>query len=101
MKIAIAALSNNKNSQVSEQAGKAPYYLIFDEAGKLLEAIKNPFAVGGGGAGFGVAKLLADKGVDLVVAGDFGPNMISALEDRRLKYKNLTGLISDVVKQVI
>jgi predicted Fe-Mo cluster-binding NifX family protein len=101
MKIAIAASNDDQNSQVSEQAGRAPYYLIFDEKGKLLEAIKNPFAVGGGGAGFGVAKMLADRGVDLVVAGDFGPNMISALQERNLKSKKMLGTIGDVIKQLI
>jgi len=101
MKIAIATSTQDENSQISGQAGRAPYYQIFDESGKLLEAVKNPFMFGSGGAGFGVAKMLADKGVNLVIAGDFGPNMISALEDRSLRYEKKTGVVGEIVKQII
>lgn len=101
MRVAIAASSKDENSQVGARAGRAPYYLIFEEKGDLVETISNPFAVGGGGAGFGVAKMLADKDVDLVVAGDFGPNMVSALQDRNLEYKKMSGTIGDVLKKII
>jgi predicted Fe-Mo cluster-binding NifX family protein len=30
MKIAVAALGKKKNSEIAEQAGRAPFYLIFD-----------------------------------------------------------------------
>jgi predicted Fe-Mo cluster-binding NifX family protein len=62
MKIAIAAIEKSENSPVSQRAGRAPYFLLFDGKGSLLEMLSNPFALGGGGAGFAVAKLLADKG---------------------------------------
>ena len=47
--------------------------------------MKNPFAVGGGGAGFGVAQMLANEKVKLVVAGRFGANMIGALKAKGIK----------------
>lgn len=80
MKLAVAAYNAKAESEISEQAGRAPYYLIF-ENGALVEAWKNPFAVGGGGAGWGVAKVLAAKGVKKVIAGRFGGNMQTALAD--------------------
>lgn len=101
MLIAIATIKNKMASQVSPQAGRAPFYLIFNDQGKLLETIKNPFAVGGGGAGFGVAKMLADKNVDLVIAGKFGPNMASALEERGVKFKEKQGTVEEVLKEVL
>ena len=61
MRIAIAALKKQENSQISMQAGRAPYYLIFDKNFKLLESLSNPFKRGSGGAGFGVAKMLSDN----------------------------------------
>ena len=47
MKIAIAALKKKENSQISIQAGRAPYYLIFNEKSELLETVSNPFSRGG------------------------------------------------------
>jgi len=98
MKIAVAATNKDENSEISSLGGRALYYLIFNERGELLEILSNPFAKGGGGAGFAVAKMLADKGIDLVVAGAFGPNMVGALEERGLKYHEASG---DAKKAII
>jgi predicted Fe-Mo cluster-binding NifX family protein len=88
MKIAIASSGKDEDSEVSSVSGRAPYFLIFEDK-KLVKTIKNPFAVGGGGAGFAVAKMLKDEKVDLVVAGQFGGNMIGALEEKNIKKKEL------------
>jgi len=91
MKIAIATETNSENSAISPNAGRSPYYLIFDENKKLIESLDNPFRHGGGGAGFGVAKMLADNSVDIVIAGKFGDNMIGALESRGIKFYEKNG----------
>jgi len=101
MKIAIAVINKNENSEISSRAARAPYFLIFNEKGELLEAISNPFAVGGGGAGFAVAKMLADKDVDTVIAGAFGPNMASALNERGIKYFEKQGTAKEAIQEVI
>jgi len=84
MRIAIASEGKDENSKVSAVSGRAPYYLIF-EGEKLVKAIKNPFAVGGGGAGFSVAQMLGNEKVDVVVSGKFGPNITMALEQKKIK----------------
>ena len=66
MKIAVASEGKSLNSMISSRAGRAPFYLIF-EGKSLIEVVKNPFAVGGGGAGWSVAYMLSEKGVDLVI----------------------------------
>ncbi len=96
MKIAIAALSDQEDSEISQQAGRSPFYLIF-ENGTLVETIKNPFRMGGGGAGFGVAKVLKDKKVELVIAGAFGPNMESAMSSYGINFKEKTGTVKDAL----
>jgi predicted Fe-Mo cluster-binding NifX family protein len=98
MKIAIASTNQDLSGEIYLNGGRAPYYLIVDEKGELLESIKNPFAVGGGGAGFGVSKMLADKGVDKVVVGEVGENMKSALKERNLSFELAGGLIEDYLK---
>jgi len=99
LKIAIASVKDTEKADVSTMAGRAPFYLIF-ENGKLVKKIKNPFRVGGGGAGFGVAQMLADEKVNLVIAGRFGPNMVYALNQKNIKHKEMSGInVEDALKK--
>lgn len=86
MKVAIASEKNDIKAEVCPTAGRAPYYLIFEDK-KLIKSIKNPFAIGGGGAGYGVIQMLSNENVDLVISGNFGPNMITVLKEKGMKYK--------------
>ncbi len=94
MKIAIASEGKDLNSEISEKGGRAPYYLILENK-KIVEVVKNVFAVGGGGAGFSVAYMLAEKKVNLVIAGKVGGNMISALKDKGIEFKESSGKVGD------
>ena len=97
MKIAIASEGKDENSEISSKGGRAPYYLIFENK-KLIETIKNPFAKGSGGAGFSVAYMLAEKTVDLVVAGKLGGNMVSALKEKGIDFQEGGGKINEFMK---
>src|SRR4030042_2423313 len=101
MKIAVAALRREENSAVSPRSGRSKFYLVFDENGTLLEVLSNPFSRGGGGAGFGVAKMLADKKVDIVIGSQIGAHMEEALKRRGLKYYERTGSAKDAVARII
>jgi predicted Fe-Mo cluster-binding NifX family protein len=92
MKIAVASESDSEKSEISSKAGRAPYYLIFENK-KLVEKIKNPFAVGGGGAGWSVAYMLAQKKVDLVIAGKIGTNMETALKQKKIRFREVSGKV--------
>ena len=96
MKIAIASEGKNEDSGISQQGGRAPYYLIFEDK-KLIEVIKNPFASGSGGAGFSVAYMLAEKKVNLEIAGKVGGNMVSALKEKGIEFKERIGKINKVI----
>ena len=101
MKIAISSEGDNENAKVSMVTGRAPYYLIF-EGENLIEAVKNPFAMGGGGAGFGVAQMLANKGVNVVVSGKFGPNMTSFFNEKGIKIVEMFDVtVKEAVKRVL
>jgi len=100
MKVAVASEGKEINSEISLRGGRAPYYLIFKDK-KLIEVIKNPFAIGGGGAGFSVAYMLAEKRVDLVVIGNIGGNMKSALREKGIKFKQVTGKkINEIIEEI-
>lgn len=84
MKIAIASTGEKETDMVSPVAGRAPFYLFFEDK-KLVKVQKNPFVYGGGGAGFAVAKMLADEKTEVVVTGQLGGNMITALKEKNIK----------------
>lgn len=88
MKVAISSENKDENSDVSIVSGRAPFYLLFDN-GKLVKILKNPFRVGGGGAGFSVAQMLADEEVEVVISGKFGENMKGALKSKCIKYREM------------
>ncbi len=97
MKIAVASSGKDENSQISPISGRAEYYLIFED--KILKkTIKNPFTIGGGGAGPSVAQMLANENIDLVISGTFGERMLDTLKEKNIKTK----IIKDkTVKQII
>ena len=100
MKIAIASEGKDEKAVSSEVGGRAPYYLIFEE-GKLVKTIKNPFAFGGGGAGFGVAQMLENEGVELVICGKMGENMKGALVNKGIKFKEISRKrIEEILKEL-
>lgn len=101
MKIAIASEGKDKTGNVDERAGRAPYYLVFDGEKQLIETINNPFSMGSGGAGFAVAKMLADKEVNIVIAGKFGEKMTAAMEDRGLKAYEFDGSIEEALNKFV
>lgn len=101
MKIAVAAIGKDETSEVSPRSGRSKFYLIFNERGDLLEVISNPFSRGGGGAGFGVAKMLADKGVDIVAGRQVGEHLGEILKMRGLKYYEMSGSAKDAVARIL
>jgi len=101
MKIAVAAVGRDETSEISPRSGRSKFYLIFNEKGDLLEVISNPFSRGGGGAGFGVAKMLADKGVAIVIGGAFGGNMEEILKARGLMYREMNGSAKDAAVRIL
>ncbi|MBU0536283.1 MAG: hypothetical protein KKE20_04920 [Nanoarchaeota archaeon] len=100
MKIAVASEGKDESSQVSEVSGRAPYYLIF-EGRKPVKTIKNPFTVGGG-AGFSVAQMLINEGVELVISGNFGKNMQNMFDSKKVTSKVISGkIVKEAVEEVL
>ena len=91
MKIAIASPGRKIEEQVAHRAGRAPYYLLF--AGRELQAVmENPFSQEPGGVGPRLAAWLAEKGVDMVVAGEFGFKMSDHLAANNIEAKQASGV---------
>jgi len=81
-RIAVAAGGKDLTSTVSDVAARSPYFLIFDENGRLLEAVENPHRERAVNAADSVMAFLAEKKVKMIVAGDFGRKMIRKMESK-------------------
>jgi predicted Fe-Mo cluster-binding NifX family protein len=121
-KIAIAANGRTPTASVGIQAGRSPFFLLFDRKGKFVEAIDNPYKAKGG-AGEAVADLLADMGVKIVVAESFGgpllvselpakgvavmvaeysgTSMLEAMKEKGMKAVAFNGSVKKAVKKVL
>ena len=100
MRIAVAATKKDKSADVSYYGGRAPFFLIFDEEGNLLDSFPNPYADIERHAGYEVCKMLIEKGVDILVAGLFGPTMINELSAQGIKCITKSGSARDAVLQL-
>jgi predicted Fe-Mo cluster-binding NifX family protein len=101
MKIAIAAAAPVIDTDVAAHAARAPYYLIVDANGRLLAAPANPLATEGHPAGPAAARFLAGLEVRLVVAGDFGPRFLAALDEYGIAHTQATGPVADIIARVV
>ncbi len=81
-RLAVPAVGESGLSALMDpRFGRAPCFLVVDvESGDLVETIVNASAASAHGAGTGAAGLMAAAGVDVVVAGRFGPKAQQALQ---------------------
>lgn len=100
-KIAVASIGKTAKAPISPQAARCPYYLIFDATGALTEVIDNPNKNARGGAGPSAAHFLAQRGIAMVVAGNFGPKMIHALENNNISHLQFEGTVGDAIKKAL
>jgi len=72
MKICITARGKDLEALVDPVFGRARFFLFVDSETRETEAVEN--APGAHGAGVQAAQLLADRGAELLITGNVGPN---------------------------
>ncbi len=105
MKVAfISEEDKGLESIVSRRFGRAPNLIIVevsDSDVKNLSVVQNPGSIASSGAAIKTVQKLTDLGVDMIVAGDFGPNATTALDGVGIKYKRLSGIsIKEALKKL-
>jgi predicted Fe-Mo cluster-binding NifX family protein len=100
MKIAIATDTANKDAAVSVHAARAPYYLVFDDDGRLLDTISNQYHSVEHGAALEAARLMEEHQINMLVAGNFGERFIDLLEENNIVAVTAQGPVSRVIKNV-
>ena len=99
-RIAVAADEKMPEAAVSSQAGRSSFFLLFDEKGRFLEAISNPYTEAKS-RGVAVADFLAAKGVTIVVAGDFGDRIVEGIKNKGIRAVAFKGKAADAVKKIL
>jgi len=79
--------------------GRCQYLIIADADSAEFEAIQNPAINAGGGAGIQAAQLVANKGAEVVLTGNVGPNAYNTLSAAGIKI--VVGLAGMTVRQAI
>lgn len=100
-RIAVAAERNTVAGEVSKVAARSPYFLIFDETGALLEAVQNPYKAARKKASASVVPFLAQKGVTMIVAGEFGENMLQNMKRPGIKALEFRGSVEGAIKMAM
>lgn len=99
--IAVAAVGDHPESEISMNAGRASHYLIFDEQGVLLKTIENPALNSRGGASGIVVDLLLKESCNIIIAGNFGEKMQAQLRANQISGHIFEGIVKEVLKKFL
>ncbi len=101
MKVAICAGDGSIDAPVDSRFGRCACFVVTGtETGDNIEVITNDNAGAAGGAGPRSARLLADRGVNAVVAGNFGPKAVTVLRAAGIRlYTGAEGTVRDTVNK--
>ena len=101
VKIAVAAIGDTETSKISDRAGRAPYFLIFDCNGVFVKTINNPAQNQRGRASASVTALLKKESVKTLIAVKFGAKMENNLKAAGIEYRQHSGTAKEVVDTII
>ena len=85
MKICITSLGPNLNSPIDPRFGRSQYFLVLDENGNLKESLPNSGMGAMRGAGIAAAQEMANRGTEILITGNIGPNAFSVLSQIGIK----------------
>ena len=85
MKICISSTGPTLNASLDPRFGRAIYFLIIDNKGKLVKAIKNTGVQAMRGAGISAAQIVTNEKINIVITGNVGPNAFMVLNTSGIK----------------
>ncbi|WP_445475426.1 NifB/NifX family molybdenum-iron cluster-binding protein [Methanococcoides methylutens] len=100
MKICVTATDRGLDASVDPFFGRCRYFIIVDSETMEFEALQNPSASAPGGAGVQAAQAIANKGINVLLTGDIGPNASPILSNANIKMVTGTsGTVKDAIEQ--
>lgn len=98
MKICITSQGQDLSARIDPRFGRCQYFIIVDPESLEFEAIRNSNVAAGSGAGIQSGQLMADKGAEVLLTGNVGPNAFNTLQAAGIKI--ITG-VAGTVKEAI
>ena len=100
MKIAVTSSGPTLEAQVDPRFGRCAYFLIVDTDSLDFEAVENPNAALGGGAGIQSGQAMAARDVKFVLTGNCGPNAHETLSAAGIGIiPGCSGIVRDAVER--
>ncbi len=85
MKICVTATAGDLNAQVDQRFGRSQYFVFVDSDTMAFEAVPNEAIAAPGGAGIQAAQIVVNKGANMVISGNIGPNAFQVLSTAGVK----------------
>ena len=79
MKICITATGQGLDADIDPRFGRCQYFTIVDTDTMKFESVENSSIAASGGAGIQAAQFVANKGAEVVLTGNAGPNAYNTL----------------------
>ncbi len=98
MKIAVSSTGKSLDSQIDPRFGRCQYFIFVDPESMEFEALENEGLMAMGGAGVQASQFIAQRGSNVLITGNIGPNAASALSASGIKVFLVSG---GTVREVI
>ena len=85
MKICVTATAGDLNAQVDPRFGRSQYFVFVDSDTMAFEAMLNEAIAAPGGAGIQAAQTVLNRGGNVVISGNIGPNAFQVLSTAGVK----------------
>ena len=85
MKVCVTAMGNNLDAEVDPRFGRSQYFIFVDTDTMAFEAVENTAVAAPGGAGIQAAQTVVNKGADVLISGNIGPNAFQVLSNAGVK----------------
>jgi predicted Fe-Mo cluster-binding NifX family protein len=103
MKVAITSTGNTLDSNLDQRFGRCAFFTIYDTVTKGMEYIPNPNIDAQEGAGPASVQLVASRGVEKIVSGEFGIKIKSLLDSLKIQmiiYKEPETKIKNIIEML-
>lgn len=100
MKIAFSATGSTLDDEIDPRFGRCQQFIIADTETEEFEVLNNSSAAAAGGAGISAAQMIVEKGVEVVLTGNCGPNAYGVLSSAGVKIiTGVSGKIKDAIAE--
>ena len=100
MKIAISATGPSMDAEIDPRFGRCQHFIIVDSETMEFEAVDNASAAAAGGAGISAAQMIVEKGTEVVLTGNCGPNAYGVLSSANIEIiTGVSGKIKDAIER--